>query len=223
MTILGIHNVTTMLLDVDGTLVDSNDRHAESWVLAFAEAGMTVPFERIRPLLGMGGDKLLPEVDSSLAPEREPGKSIAKRRGEIFKERFLAAVEPTAGARDLLAHLKRMGVRCVVATSGNPDEVDLLLRGAKLAEFVDAATSSEDAERSKPSPDIISAALEKSATPPPNALMLGDTKYDIEAAREAGVPAIAVRCGGSSDAELSGATAIFDDPAALERLLREAV
>jgi HAD superfamily hydrolase (TIGR01549 family) len=222
MTILGIHDITTMLLDVDGTLVDSNDRHAESWVLAFAEAGMTVPFARVRPLLGMGGDKLLPEIDSSLAPDRGPGKSIAERRGEIFKERFLAAVEPTAGARDLLARLKHAGVRCVVATSGNPDEVDRLLRGTKLAEFVDAATSAEDAERSKPSPDIIAAALEKSATAAPNAIMLGDTKYDIEAARHAGVASIALRCGGSNDAELSGAVAIFDDPAALERRLREA-
>ncbi|MBD5657774.1 MAG: HAD family hydrolase [Candidatus Eremiobacteraeota bacterium] len=209
-----------MLLDVDGTLVDSNDSHAQSWVRAFAEAGMSVAFERVRPLMGMGGDKLLPEIDPALDSDREPGKTIAKRRGEIFKERFLEAIEPTPGARDLLLTLRRMKVRCVVATSAKSDELQMLLQRIDAADLIDDATTTEDAEKSKPSPDIVSAALEKAGAEPGATLMLGDTRFDIEAARKAGVATIGLRCGGSSERDLAGAIAIFDDPAALDRHLR---
>jgi HAD superfamily hydrolase (TIGR01549 family) len=221
MTIFGVPFVKTMLLDIDGTLVDSNDRHAESWVLAFADSGMTVAFDRVRPLIGMGSDKLLPSIDPSLSKERDPGKTIAKRRAEIFKERFIESIEPMAGARELLLTLQRLNVACVIATSANSDELDILLERTNLKELVDDATTAQDADRSKPSPDVIEAALEKAGASAEASIMLGDTRYDIEAASKAGVPCIALRCGGSTEADLGKAVALFDDPADLARYLQD--
>jgi len=216
MRIPGLPNdITTLLIDIDGTLVDSNDAHAHAWVDAFAEAGIDVAFTAVRPLIGMGADRLLPTLDPTLGDRREPGSTISRRHGEIFSERYLAGLQPTTGARALIAELERRGVRCAIATSAKAEEVQSLLRIAGVADLIEVRSSKEDAATSKPAPDIVEAALAKSGADRAEAALLGDTKFDVAAARNAGIGAIAVRCGGSSDADLADAAAIYDDPAAL--------
>jgi HAD superfamily hydrolase (TIGR01509 family) len=209
------NDITTLLLDIDGTLVDSNDAHARAWVDAFAETGFDVEFAAVRPLIGMGADRLLPALDPALSDHTEPGSTISRRHGEIFSERYLARLRPTAGARALIAELHRRGVRCAIATSAKAEEVQALLRIAGVADLIETRSSKQDAATSKPAPDIVEAALAKSGADRAEAALLGDTKYDVAAARNAGIGAIAVRCGGSSDADLADADAIYDDPAAL--------
>jgi len=203
-----------VLLDVDGTLIDSNDAHARSWVDTFAEFGHDVPFEKVRPLIGMGGDKLLPTL-TGIEKESEEGERLSARRGEIFRERYLPSLRAFPGARDLLIRLKRDGRALVVATSAQEKEMRALLKQAGVDDLIEERTSSSDAERSKPDPDIVEAAVERSGARPDECVMLGDTPYDVRASRRAGVPVVALRSGGWSDAELVGATEIHDDAAAL--------
>jgi HAD superfamily hydrolase (TIGR01509 family) len=202
-----------VLLDVDGTLIDSNDAHARAWVAAFARYGYVVPFEKVRPLIGKGGDKLIPEL-TGLDPESEEGKGISEARAELFR-RELPSLRPTPGARDLLLHMLDHGLELVVATSAKASEVKALLEQAGVADLIQAASSADDADSSKPDPDIVQAALAKTGRHPSSSVMLGDTPYDIEAASRARVPTIALRCGGWTDAALQGALAIYTDPADL--------
>jgi len=209
-----------VLLDVDGTLIDSNDAHARAWVDAFAEAGMQVPFARIRPLIGMGGDRILPIVDPSLSEDQPPGKTIAERRGEIFFERYLATIRATPGARALLEAIRAHGARVVIASSAKARELDALLaQGGDLAPLVDVASTKDDAGSSKPAPDIVSAALAKADVGADDAVMVGDTQYDVEAAHKAHVACIALRCGGNDPATLADAQALYEDPAELAAAL----
>jgi HAD superfamily hydrolase (TIGR01509 family) len=206
--------VRGVLLDIDGTLVDSNDAHARAWVQALAEAGRDVPFETVRPLIGMGGDKLLPKVCGLDAAAGE-GKRVSERRGEIFLAEYLPRLRPTRGAKELLERLSERGLRLVVASSAKKGELDPLMRLCGADRVCESATSSDDAEASKPDPDILHAALQSLGMPAAQAVMIGDTPYDIEAARRAGVRVVALRCGGWGDADLQGATAVYDDPADL--------
>ncbi|PLS78297.1 MAG: hydrolase [Chloroflexi bacterium] len=205
--------VQGVIFDVDGTLVLSNDQHAQAWVDALAEFGYDVPFERVRPLIGMGGDKLMPEVVPGLNDEESPGKEIAKRRKEIFKERYLRTLTPANGSRQLLEHLKNAGVKIVIASSATSEELSSLLQAAGVEELVEDATTSSDANESKPAPDIVGVALDKLKLQPEQTIMIGDTPYDIESAKGCGVGVVGVRCGGFSDDQLAGAVAIYDDPA----------
>ncbi|HEX5580949.1 MAG TPA: HAD family hydrolase [Gemmatimonadaceae bacterium] len=202
------------LLDVDGTLVDSNDAHARAWVDAFAEFGYDVPFARVRPLVGMGGDKLVRRL-VDLDVERGRGKELTGRRMEIFRERYVEHLHAFPEARALLERMKRDGLTLVIATSAKKDEFEALMHSAGLDGVVDAHTTSDDAEDSKPDPDIVAAALEESGCPAGEAIMLGDTPYDVEAARKAGVRVVALRSGGWDDEALEGAIAIYDDAADL--------
>jgi HAD superfamily hydrolase (TIGR01549 family) len=220
--------IDTILLDIDGTLVDSNDAHAHAWLEALAEIGVTRTFANVRSLIGMGADQLLPHISPALAVTREPGKTAARRAGEIFKERYLRSIRPTNGARDLLLTLKHHGVRCVIATSASNEQVDALLKAAGISDLIDARATASDAEQSKPAPDIVHAALLAARSRLVNSVMLGDTRYDIQAAHAAGLPAIALRSGGSPESDLAESAARFDSPAdfalALEtRTLRELV
>jgi HAD superfamily hydrolase (TIGR01509 family) len=202
-----------VLLDIDGTLVGSNDAHARAWVDAFAEAGFAVPFERVRPLIGMGSEKLIP----ALVPVRDPDavERLAARRSEIFRTKYLPGLKPTPGSAALVARLRAAGIRAVVATSAKADEVRALLAIAGAPELASTATSGDDVERSKPDPDVVHAALARTGLPPERVLMIGDTPYDVEAATRAGVGTIALRSGGWKDADLAGALSIYDDPADL--------
>ena len=203
--------ISAVLLDVDGTLVDSNDAHASAWVTAFAESGIDVSFAKVRRLIGMGGDKLMPEV-SDLTEDSPQGKTIAQRRGEIFTRDYLPSIEPFRDAARLVAALKDRGFTVVAASSAKKDELRPLLERAHAHSLLDDETSSDDADASKPDPDIIEAALKRAKAAPDQAMLIGDTPYDVEAAQRAGVATIAFRSGGWDDADLSGAIAIYDGP-----------
>jgi HAD superfamily hydrolase (TIGR01509 family) len=201
--------------DVDGTLVDSNDAHARAWVAAFAEAGYEIPFARVRPLIGMGAERIIPKLVPELTEASEPGRTISARRGQIFFERELSKLAATRGARALLEAVHARGARNVVATSGKPEELDAILSHVEVRPLVDVATSSGEASSSKPAPDIVTAALRAASLEPTAAVLVGDTRYDIEAAHRAEVPCVALRCGGSDPHTLEEAEAVYDDPQAL--------
>ena len=203
-----------MLFDVDGTLVDSNAAHADAWTQALIEHGIEARLSDVRPLIGMGGDKLLPSI-AHVEDSSPLGEALAKRKKELFKA-ALPGLQPTNGARSLLEYLRDHNIDRVVATSAGDQEMRAILQQAGLADLFSAHTTKDDAEESKPDPDIVLAALARSDARPEFTVMVGDTPYDIEAARRAGIAAIALRCGGYwTDADLAGAIHIYDDPAAL--------
>lgn len=207
-------HIRGVILDVDGTLVNSNDAHAHSWVEAMAEQGYQVPFDTVRPLIGMGGDKVLPET-IGVDKDSPTGKKISQRRGEIFKERYLASVRPFPHAQDLLNHMREHGLKLAVASSAKPDELKSLLSIVGAADLIQDKSSEKDASNSKPAPDIMEVTLRKIGLPANEVLMLGDTAYDIESSKKVGVGTIALRCGGWKDSDLQGAVAIYNDPADL--------
>jgi HAD superfamily hydrolase (TIGR01549 family) len=204
-----------VILDVDGTLVSSNDAQAQAWVEAFAEHGYEISFQQVRPLIGMGGDLMMPQLVPDLTDKAELGKQIAERRQELMLHKFGADLTPTSGVRDLLQKLHDDGLQLIIASSATEPEVDALLNVAQVTDLVSDYTTSDDAEISKPAPDLVEAALNKAHLSPAQTVMLGDTPYDIAAAERAGVGVIAFRTGGFSDQQLQGALAIYDDPADL--------
>jgi HAD superfamily hydrolase (TIGR01509 family) len=203
-----------VLLDVDGTLIDSNDAHARAWVDVGDEFGHEIEFGRVRWLIGMGGDRVLPEL-TGLREESDAGRRILDRRGEIFRERYLPRLSAFPRAHELLARLRDEGRKLVVATSASQKDLKALLEQAGLEELIQESTNSDEAESSKPAPDIVNAALEKAGVPSSQVIMIGDTPYDVKAARRAGVRIIGLRCGGWTDRELAGAEEIHEDPADL--------
>ena len=204
----------TANLDVDGTLIDSNDAHAQAWVAAFNEAGIDVSQDRVRRAIGMGGDKLMPHV-AGLAADSAEGERISKRRGEIFQTVHLPHIQPFPRVRDLLLRFQADGFAIVVASSAQSDELDMLLEIAGVADLIMARTSSDDAERSKPDPDIVQEALRRTGARPGEAAMIGDTPYDVEAALGAGVAIVGVQTGGWGREELRGASEVHPGVAEL--------
>ncbi|BAY10319.1 HAD family hydrolase [Calothrix sp. NIES-2098] len=204
-----------VLLDIDGTLVLSNDAHAQSWVDTFKEFGYDVSFEQVRPLIGMGGDQLIPKVVPGLTDEEGDGKAIAQRRKKIFLNNYAPKLSPANASRELIQHMQQLGLRLIVASSASNEELETLLKAAQVDDLLQETTTSSDAEASKPAPDIVEAALSKLKMEANQVLMLGDTPYDIKSAGEAGVGLIAMRCGGFDDSSLAGAKAIYNDPADL--------
>jgi HAD superfamily hydrolase (TIGR01509 family) len=200
-----------VLFDVDGTLVDSNDAHAAAWVKAFWEYGLTVDATAVRKSIGMGGDKLMPAV-SGIKEDSPLGQLIARRRAEIFKREQLPRLKPFDGAKALVAAIKDRGCTAIAASSAKESELKPLLEIAGVDALMDGKTSSDDADESKPDPDIIVAALQRAHADRSEAILIGDTPYDIEAARRAGLETIAFRSGGWADDELKGAIAIYDGP-----------
>ncbi len=200
-----------VLLDIDGTLIDSNDAHARAWVDVGKEFGYDIKFDHVRWLIGMGGDKVLPEV-TGLEEESAVGEKILNRRGEIFRERYLSGLKPFAGTRELLQRISAEGRKLVVATSASEEDLEGLLRQARIEDLIDHAANSDDADESKPAPDIVEAALKRGKVSAAEAIMIGDTPYDVGAATRAGVPIIGFECGGWSAEELRGAIAIYHDP-----------
>lgn len=203
-----------VVLDMDGTLVDSNDQHAQAWCDTLAEFDRPAPFIKVRRLIGMGGDKVLPKT-TGLTEEDPLGKQIVERRKQIFRERYLDTIRAFPQSREMLERMRSAGLKLVLATSSEKEMVDPLLREVGATDLIDEITSSSDAENSKPDPDIVLAAIAKLDVPRPQIVMLGDTPYDIAAATKAGIRTIALRCGGWNDADLAGALAIFDSPADL--------
>ncbi len=205
-----------LLLDLDGTFLDSNDAHAMAWVEAIQEGGIKVPFERVRKMIGMGGDKLMHEA-AGVDQDTENGQQISARRAAIFASKFLPELRPFPGGRELLLRALRSELKLVVATSATGSELDSLLRAAVIDDLIDSAATSSDAENSKPDPDIIHAAIAQSGLRPGQLLMIGDTPYDVTAAKRAGVSTIALRSGGWDDASLRGAIAVYADVKELHR------
>lgn len=203
-----------VILDVDGTLVDSNDAHARAWVAALTEHGHDVPFQQVRRLIGMGGDHLLPNVAQIEADSAE-GKQIDRRRAAIFQQRELPQLVAFPHTRELLEHMRARGLKLAVASSAKQDELQPLLERAGAQGLIEETTSSSEAGSSKPDPDIIQAALDKLGLDATQVVMLGDTPYDVDSAGRAGVATIALRCGGWSGTDLSGALGVYADPADL--------
>lgn len=207
-------NIRGIILDVDGTLVDSNDAHAHAWVEALNESGYHHSFEEVRRLIGMGGDNLLPTL-TGLQSDSSDGKLINDRWREIFETNYMPDLQAFPQVRPLLERIRADGLQLVVASSAEQNQLKKLLDIAHVQDLIEQETSSDDAENSKPAPDIVQAALKRLGDAPKQTVMLGDTPYDIESAGKAGVPVIALRCGGWDDAGLAGALAIYDDPADL--------
>jgi HAD superfamily hydrolase (TIGR01509 family) len=212
--LLDINVVSAVLLDVDGTLIDSNAAHAETWAAALTEHGVRRHPHQVRPLIGMGADKLLPRI-AGISADSKRGQSIAALKKSLFAER-LPRLQPTSSARALVSYLRELEKDVVVATSADEREMVPLLKQADVADLIPERTSKDDAEQSKPDPEIVCAALARAGSPRDTTVMIGDTPYDIEAAHRAGIAAIALRCGGHwTDAQLGRAAAIFDNPAHL--------
>jgi HAD superfamily hydrolase (TIGR01509 family) len=203
-----------IIFDVDGTLVDSNDAHAESWVDTFAEAGYDVPFDVVRPLIGMGADKLLPQT-VGVSNESDEGKRLTHRRSEIFREKYLPRLRALPGSRELVSRVRAEGLKAIVATSAKDQELKGLLNAARVEDLMEERATSSDAKRSKPDPDIVHAAIDESSLAPDHLVMIGDTPYDVEAATRASVRIIGFRSGGWKDEDLKGAVEIYDGPADL--------
>ncbi len=207
-------HIHSVIFDVDGTIVDSNDAHAHAWVEAMAANGYQIAFEKVRPLIVMGGDKVLPET-LRLDKESEQGKAISQKREEIFKARYLPNLRAFPGAKELIEEIRKRGLKVAIASSAKADELQVMLQLVGASDLIQDKTSSKDVQRSKPDPDVMDVTLERIGLPADEVLMIGDTAYDIEAAQKVHVGTIAFRCGGWKDAGLAGAIAIYDGPADL--------
>jgi len=212
-----------MIFDVDGTLVDSNDAHARAWVETLSQFGIQRDVAAARRLIGMGGDKLLPTL-TGISADSDLGKQISEQRSEHFRRTYRDGLRPFRDTRALFLALRARGVRLAIASSSNEEDLQRLLQVAEVADLIERRASADDAARSKPDPDIVHAALARLGNPKhARATMVGDTPYDIEAARKAGITAFGFRCGGWSDAELAGAAMIFDSPADMHAHLDRAL
>ena len=203
------------ILDIDGTLVDTNYHHAIAWFRAFREHGIVLPIWRIHRHIGMGGDQLIGALTDERFEERE-GDSIRAAEKVLYME-LIGEVEPMQGARQLLEEIKRRGHSVVLASSAKADEVEHYLELLDARSIADAWTTSADVEQTKPQPDLVNSALEKADADPKDAVMVGDTPWDVQAAKSAKVPTIAVRTGGFGQEELeeAGAAAVFESVAEL--------
>jgi len=202
-----------ILFDIDGTLVDSNDLHIAAWHEVFRAAGHAFDRQTLHDHVGKGADNYVP----ALLPDasEDEAERLGDEHGRIYKERYIAQAKPFPGARDLLQRCREVGYKVVLASSASGKELEHYLKLLDAADLVDAHTSADDVGHSKPCPDIFDTARQKVGVEPDEALVIGDTPYDIEAAAEAGMKTVAVRSGKFLDEALSGAIAIFDDVAQL--------
>jgi HAD superfamily hydrolase (TIGR01549 family) len=207
-----------LLLDVDGTLIDSNDKHAKCWVEAFAHFGKAVPWDVIRSQIGKGGDLLVPDTLNA-REMREIGEKLKEYRGELWKRDYMESVQPFPGAVEGIREMERRGLKIAFASSSNPDEVEYYVELLGVGDLLEGTTSKEDAKFSKPSPEIFQAALERVKGDPARTLVVGDTPYDILAAHRMASAIAAVRCGGFPEESLAKAEFVFDDVAQVAKEL----
>jgi HAD superfamily hydrolase (TIGR01509 family) len=207
------------LLDLDGTLVDANYHHAFAWHRALRRFGIVVPMWRVHRHIGMGGDQLVAAVAGSEVEERF-GEELRAASREEFRP-LRGECEPLAGARPLVEELKRRDRVVVLASSSNEDDLDYFLEKLGVRDLVDGWTTSDDVARSKPHPDVVRAALAKAGTE--DAVMVGDSRWDIESAANAGLPTVCVITGGWSKQELQdhGAAAVCESLDELRRRIDE--
>jgi membrane protein len=207
-----------LLLDIDGTLIDSNDKHTDCWVEAFAHFDHPVEWEVIRGHIGKGGDLLVPDVLRA-REMRSFGEALKKFRGELWKEKYMRTVQAFPGAVDAIRALHERGIKLAFASSSNPEEVEYYVELLGVGDLLEGTTSKEDAEFSKPSPEIFRAALERVNSDPARTLAVGDTPYDILAAHRTPVAIAAVLCGGFPRESLMKAEFLFDDVPAMVKEL----
>jgi HAD superfamily hydrolase (TIGR01549 family) len=206
-----------IIFDIDGTLVDSVDLHARAWQETFRKFGREVEFEKVRHQIGKGGDQLMPVFFSEAELERF-GEELEKHRGEIYKRDYLSQVRAFPQVRELFERIRRDGLRIALASSAKKDELKTYKEIARITDLVEEETSADDADKSKPHPDIFEAALAAlDDVEASEAIVIGDTPYDAEAAGKIKLRTIGVLCGGFPEAELraAGCTDIYRDPADL--------
>ena len=208
--------VRAVIFDIDGTLVDSNDLHVQAWQEAFRHFGKEFDYGALRGQVGKGGDQYLPEFLTE-AEMLLHGKEIERYRGDLFRRSYLERVRPFAKVRELFERIRQDGKRIALASSGTEEDNAHSIKLMNIAGLFDAQTNKNDVAQSKPSPDVFRRALNLLRVPPEEAVAVGDTRYDIDAAKKIGLPLIALTCGGFSEDELraEGAIAIFRDPADL--------
>jgi HAD superfamily hydrolase (TIGR01509 family) len=219
-SLLSVADSTIAVLDVDGTLIDSNYQHALAWYRALRSVGLTFPVGRLHRLIGMGGDQVVRAIGGEEL-ERRVGDQAREQQGKEVDAQ-LEEMAPLPGARDLLVAIKERGHRLVLAGSGQQRHVDVFLDRLDARDLADDWTTSDDVESSKPAPDLLQVALKKLGAPTDaSSLVIGDSVWDVEAAKKAGMPAIVVRSGGFGDDELreAGAIAIYDSPGDLAKAL----
>jgi HAD superfamily hydrolase (TIGR01509 family) len=204
-------NVQAVIFDIDGTLVDSNEQHVTAWAFAFREAGYPQEVEDIRRQIGKGGDQLLPALLPDVA---EPIRNrIADSHGRYFKDMYLNHVHSFEGATELVAKVHASGRRVALASSAKRDEIEHYVELLGIGDYLAATTSIDDVDASKPAPDIFGVALEKIGLSGEQAIVVGDTPYDVEAALKAGVAAVGVTSGPFDALRLkeAGAVAVYSN------------
>ncbi len=208
--------VKAAIFDIDGTLLDSVDLHADAWRQIFFRYGHDIPFIDIRVQIGKGGDQLMPVFLSEEELEKH-GQEMEKERGKLFKQLFLPEVHPFPSVRALFEHLKADGIRLALASSSKKDELEHYAKLLGIDDLIDCGTSSDDARKSKPHPDIFQVALKKLGLAGEETLAIGDTPYDAEAAGKTGIKTIGMLCGGFLEPDLrkAGCIEIYQDPSDL--------
>ncbi len=209
--------IKAVIFDIDGTLVDSVDFHAQAWQRALAHYGKEISFADVRQQIGKGGDQLLPVF---LTPQEVKlfGKEVEDYRTQLFQTEYLPQVKPFPSVRELFQRLRQDGKRIVLASSAAQEELAFYKKLLNVEDLLDGETSADDAAQSKPQPDIFEVALAKLGNPAPaEVLVVGDSPYDAEAAGKTGLPAIGLLCGGFPPQQLSqaGCLALYNSPAEL--------
>ncbi|HWT04072.1 MAG TPA: HAD family hydrolase [Pyrinomonadaceae bacterium] len=211
--------IKAVIFDIDGTLVDSVDLHARAWQETFRHFGKEIPYEQVRHQIGKGGDQLMPVFFSEDELD-EKGSEMEKYRGELYKREYLPKVRAFPRVRELFLKIKEDGLRLALASSAKEDELGAYKKIADIEDLVEEETSADDADKSKPHPDIFEAALERLGdVGADEAIVVGDTPYDAEAAGKIGLRTMGVLCGGFPESELraAGCVQIFRGPADLLR------
>lgn len=209
--------IRAAIFDLDGTLVDSNELHVRAWEETFRHFGKEIPIERLREQIGKGGDQYLPEFLTEMEI-REFGDQADEYRGRIFKTKYLPEVRPFPKVKELFERVRSDGRKIALASSGKEEEVDHYQKLLGIADLVDSRTTADQVAHSKPKADVFIAALRTiGSVPPAEAIAIGDTPYDIQAAKKIDLPVIGLLCGGFSEEALrdEGACAIFQNPADL--------
>ncbi len=217
-TLVSMLEFQSYLLDVDGTLVDSTDAHAAAWAEVLTAHGYPIEPSRVRPYIGMGGDRLIEEL-AGIARDDKRNKAIGEERGRLFLETYLSRVRPLPGARELLLALRDRGTPFAIATAAKNRELEPLLAAGGIADLVGLRTTSSDVDESKPDPEVVEAALRTLGADPASTVMVGDTPYDVLAARGANVACIGFTTSGWTAKDLVGCTAVFAGPAELAQKL----
>lgn len=217
--------IRAVIFDIDGTLVDSVDLHAQAWKEAFKHFGKDIPYQQVRHQIGKGGDQLMPVFFSQEELE-EFGAEMEKYRGELYKRDYLPRVRAFPQVRELFQRIKADGKRIALASSAKKDELATYKKVAQIEDLVEEQTSADDAEKSKPHPDIFQAALDQLGDIAANeAIVIGDTPYDAQAAGKLKLRTLGVLCGGFPQAELdaAGCIAVYHDPADILKRYEETI